>query len=127
MGRNDPVQAQNVLKFGIVLFILLFIPIGGILFKIDWIMSTLGCDARSLQQATVYTRTIMIGFFFEALYDLEKKYLLCFGKANIPLAIQTFTLLIDVALSLILIKLGYGLFGIALSVTHTFFLNFVIL
>ena len=69
----------------------------------------------------------MIGFFFEALYDLQKKYLLCFGKANLPLMIQSFTLVVDVILAAILIKQGYGLFGIALAVTHAFFLNFVIL
>jgi hypothetical protein len=33
-------------------------------------------DETTLQYAETYTRTVMVGFFFEALYDLEKKYLL---------------------------------------------------
>ena len=48
------------------------------MYKIDWIMgeSMFNADKGSLEYAVQYTRTIMIGFFFEALYDLEKKYLL---------------------------------------------------
>ena len=34
----------------------------------------------------------MVGFFFEALYDLEKKHLLQFGNSMIPMCIQFFTL-----------------------------------
>ena len=63
----------------------LYIPMSIILYNIGWVMTL--TDAASLRSAVAYTRTIIIGFFFEAIYDLEKKYLLQFGNALFPMAI----------------------------------------
>ena len=52
----------------------------------------LNADFESVKYAVTYTRTVMIGFFFEAIYDLEKKYLLQFGNALFPMLIQFVTL-----------------------------------
>ena len=67
-----------MLRVALSLIVILYIPLGIIMYKIDWIMgeSMFNADKGSLEYAVQYTRTIMIGFFFEALYDLEKKYLL---------------------------------------------------
>jgi len=68
----------------------------------------------------------MVGFFFEALYDLEKKYLLQFGNSMIPMCIQFFTLPLHVFL-VSLFSTRYQLFGIAMATNISFFLNFIIL
>jgi len=68
----------------------------------------------------------MIGFFFEALYDLEKKYLLQFGNALFPMLIQFVTLPLHFVLVAHLSS-SSGLSGIALATNISFFLNFVIL
>ena len=68
----------------------------------------------------------MIGFFFEALYDLEKKYLLQFGNSMIPMCIQFITLPLHICLVSLLAP-RYGLQGIANATNISFFLNFVLL
>ena len=107
---------------------ILYIPLGIILYKIDWIMgeSLFNADSGSLDYATQYTRTIMVGFFFEALYDLEKKYLLQFGNAIFPMLIQFFTLPLHVVTVSSMSSLS-GLYGLAMATNISFMLNFVVL
>ena len=100
------------------------------MFNIDFIMgkSMLNADPESLKYAVTYTRTVMIGFFFEAIYDLEKKYLLQFGNALFPMLIQFVTM----PLHLVFVSHLYdwypnSLLGIATATNISFFLNFIIL
>lgn len=75
---KDYRQCNNTLRAALCVLVLLYIPLGIILYNIDFIFGEhmFNADKASVANAVVYTRTIMIGFFFEAIYDLEKKYLL---------------------------------------------------
>jgi Na+-driven multidrug efflux pump len=77
-SRKEYVQCEWILRVAILVLILLYIPFGIIMYKIDFIMgpAMFNADSGSLNFAISYTRTVMIGFFFESLYDIEKKYLL---------------------------------------------------
>lgn len=112
------------------MLMLLYIPLGFLLYNIDVIMgeSFFNADPGSLSYAITYTRTIMIGFFFEALYDLEKKYLLQFGNALFPMLIQFVTLPLHILfVSILYNRFGNSLTGIAIATCISFFLNFIIL
>ena len=129
-SRGDYQHCSSVLRAALVVLVLLYIPLGLILYKIDWVMgeSLLNVDAESLKYAITYTRTVMVGYFFEAIYDLEKKYLLQFGNALFPMLIQFVTL----PLHVIFVQTMYdtwpdSLFGIAMAKNVSFFLNFLIL
>ena len=117
-----------MLRVALSVIVILYIPLGIILYKIDWIMgeSLFNADSGSLEYAIQYTRTVMVGFFFEALYDLEKKYLLQFGNALFPMLIQFFTLPLHVFL-VSSMSGPSGLYGIAMATNISFMLNFVIL
>lgn len=110
--------------------VILFIPLGIILYKIDFVMgpSMFNSDPGSVEFAIAYTRTIMIGFFFESIYDLEKKYLLQFGNAIFPMCIQFVTLPLHIIFVHILHNsFENGLVGIAIATDLSFFLNFITL
>ena len=68
----------------------------------------------------------MVGYFFEALYDVEKKYLLQFGDAIFPMLIQFITLPLHVVLVSNFSK-SRGLYGIGMATNISFFSNFVVL
>lgn len=74
-SRKQYKESNQILQAAIIVLILLYIPLGIILYNIESIMGGQS-DSITIQYAVTYTRTVMVGFFFEALYDLEKKYLL---------------------------------------------------
>lgn len=129
-STKDFAQCNNTLRAALVVLIALYIPLGLLLYNIDTIMgpSMLNADPHSVQYAVTYTRTVMVGFFFEAIYDLEKKYLLQFGNAMYPMLIQFVTL----PLHFLMVSQTYNwapnsLKGIAIATNISFFLNFVAL
>ena len=69
----------------------------------------------------------MIGFLFEAIYDLEKKYLLQFGNALFPMIIQFFTLPLHLIFVQNLYNYDDSLYGIAMATNISFFLNFMVI
>lgn len=77
-STKDYAHCNNTLRAALVVLVALYIPLGLVLYNIDTIMgpSLLNADPISVQYAVTYTRKVMVGFFFEAIYDLEKKYLL---------------------------------------------------
>jgi len=129
-NTKDFAQCSNTLRAALVVLIALYIPLGLLLYNIDTIMgpAMLNADPLSVQYAVTYTRTVMVGFFFEAIYDLEKKYLLQFGNAMYPMLIQFVTL----PLHFLMVSQTYNwapksLAGIAIATNVSFFLNFVAL
>jgi Na+-driven multidrug efflux pump len=128
-GAKDYVMCNNVLRAALAVLILLYIPLGIILFKIDFIMGEhmFNADPVSVAHAITYTRTIMVGFFFEAIYDLEKKYLLQFGNSIFPMLIQGITLPLHLILVTYFHDYDDSLLGIAMATNISFFLNFLIL
>jgi Na+-driven multidrug efflux pump len=127
---KDYKSCNNTLRAALVVLILLYIPLGVILYKIDYIMgkSMLNAEPQSVEYAVTYTRTVMIGFFFEAIYDLEKKYLLQFGDSLFPMFIQLVTLPLHFVINSYLYNwIPRSLFGIALATNVAFFLNFIAL
>jgi Na+-driven multidrug efflux pump len=127
---KDYSTCNNTLRAAMVVLVILYIPLALILYSIDLIMgdSMLNADPESVKYAVTYTRTIMTGFFFEAIYDLEKKYLLQFNNAFFPMLIQFVTL----PLHIVFVSSLYdwapnSLLGIAMATNISFFLNFIVL
>ena len=108
--------------------ILLYIPIGLVIYNVDGIMGRLDADAESLRYAVSYARTIMLGQFLTSVYDLEKKYLMQFGNTLFPMIIQFVTLPLHwIFVATLYDKWGDSLFGIALSLTISLTINFLVL
>ena len=129
-SRGDYQHCSSVLRAALVVLVLLYIPLGLIMYKVDWVMgeSMLNADPEALKYSVTYTRTIMVGFFFEAIYDLEKKFLLQFGNALFPMLIQFVTLPLHVTfVAMMYDEWPDSLIGIAMAMNLSFFLNFLVL
>lgn len=58
---------------------ILYLPVAFAFYNIDWIMKSLiGTDVESAFYAKIFSRSLIVSYLFEGIFDLERKYLIAF-------------------------------------------------